>query len=74
MALLGGIIFEKTDKISLRAGSVIGDIIIGKDYLQLRTYAMGDTNRERGCKQNIQLNKKTAKELKEILEEFINHP
>lgn len=63
---------EKTDKISLRPGSVIGDVIIEKEYLQLRTYAMGDNNRERGSKQNIQFSKEKAKEFKEILEKFLD--
>ncbi|WP_026945686.1 hypothetical protein [Algoriphagus marincola] len=72
MALLGEILIEKTDKISLRPGSVIGDVIIEKEYLQLRTYAMGDNNRERGSKQNIQFSKEKAKEFKEILEKFLD--
>lgn len=72
MALLGEITIEQTDKISLRAGSVIGDVIIEKNYLQLRTYAMGDKNRERGSKQNIQFSKERAIEFKALLEKFIN--
>ncbi|TXE11404.1 hypothetical protein [Algoriphagus aquimarinus] len=74
MALLGKILFENIDKISPRSGEVIGDVIIGKEYLQIRTYAMGDQERERGSKQNIQFNKKMAEEFKKILEQFINQP
>lgn len=71
MALLGEIKIEKTDKISLRVGSVLADVVIEKDFLQLRTYAMGDKNRERGSKQNIQFSKEKAMEFKEILERFL---
>ncbi|MDN3724447.1 hypothetical protein QRD02_08630 [Aequorivita sp. SDUM287046] len=72
MALIGNIIKENKDQINLRSGEVVCDIIIEKDYLQLRTYAMGDIERERGSKQNIQLSKEKAKEIITILEQFIN--
>ena len=72
MALLGKILIEKTDKINLKPGSVLGDVIIEKEYLQLRTYAMGDNEKERGSKQNIQFNKEKALEFLNILESFLN--
>lgn len=71
MALLGKILIEKTDKIKLRSGSVLGDVIFEKEYLQLRTYAMGDTEMQKGSTQNIQFNKEKALEFKEILENFL---
>ncbi|MFT6127948.1 MAG: hypothetical protein ACJA2M_000923 [Polaribacter sp.] len=73
MAVLGRVIREKEDRISIRQGDVIGDVIIEKDWVQLRTYAMGDLSRERGSKQNIQLDKEKAKELRDLLNEFINN-
>lgn len=72
MAKLGRIIIEKEDKINLRIGEVIGDVIIEKEYLQLRTYAMNDLTRERGTKQNIQFSKEKAREFRNLLDEFIN--
>ena len=71
MALIGKIIREKIDYINLRPGEVLADVIIEKEYFQIRTYAMGDTERERGSKQNIQLSKSKAIELKDLLEEFL---
>ena len=71
MALIGKIIREKIDYINLRPGEVLADVIIEKEYFQIRTYAMGDTERERGSKQNIQLSKSKAIELKNLLEEFL---
>jgi hypothetical protein len=73
MAVLGRVIREKEDRISIRQGDVIGDVIIEKDWMQLRTYAMGDLSRERGSKQNVQLDKDKAKELRDLLNEFINN-
>lgn len=71
MALIGKIIKDKIDSIKIRPGEVLADVIIEKEYFQLRSYAMGDTERERGSKQNIQLTKSKAIELKNLLEEFI---
>lgn len=71
MAKLGRIIIEKEDNINLRIGEVVGDVIIEKEFLQLRTYAMNDLTRERGSKQNIQFNKEKAREFRDILNEFI---
>ncbi|MBO6879550.1 hypothetical protein [Winogradskyella sp.] len=73
MAVLGKIIRETEDRISVRIGDVVSDVIIEKDYLQLRTYAMGDTERERGSKQNIQFTKEKAKEFRDLLDNFLNH-
>ena len=72
MAVLGRIIKETEDKISIRQGEVIADVIIEKQYMQIRTYAMGDLDRQRGSKQNIQMDKEKAKELRDLLNEFIN--
>jgi hypothetical protein len=71
MALLGDIIFENTGKIQLRATNVVADIIIDGDYFQLRAYAEGDFNRERGAKQNIQFTRKKAIEFRNFLDKFI---
>jgi hypothetical protein len=72
MAVLGRIIREKEDRINIRNGNVIGDVIIEKEYLQLRTYAMNDLTRERGTKQNIQFSKQKALEFRNLLNEFLN--
>ena len=63
---------EKEDKINLRIGEVVGDVIIEEEFLQLRTYAMNDLTRERGSKQNIQFNKEKAKEFRDFLNQFLN--
>lgn len=73
MAILGRIIKEKNERLNIRLGEVVGDIIMDREYLQLRTYAMGDQNKERGSKQNIQFTKQKAREFKEILEEFLRN-
>lgn len=72
MAVLGRIIREREDRIQIRQGDVICDVIIEPIWMQLRTYAMGDLPRERGTKQNIQFDKEKAIELRDFLEEFIN--
>jgi hypothetical protein len=72
MAVLGRIIREKEDRINIRNGNVIGDVIIEKEYLQLRTYAMNDLTRERGSKQNIQFTKENASQFRDLLNEFLN--
>jgi hypothetical protein len=46
MAILGKLIREKNEQINFRSGDVVGDVIIERDYLQLRTYAKGDLDRE----------------------------
>ena len=71
MAVLGKIIKVNNERINLRSGDVVGDVIIEKDYLQLRTYAMGDLDRERGSKQNIQFTKEKAHEFRDLLNEFL---
>ncbi|SEQ03084.1 hypothetical protein SAMN05421824_0972 [Hyunsoonleella jejuensis] len=71
MAVLGRIIKENVDDINIRAGEVVGDVIIERDYLQLRTYAMNDLNRERGSKQNIQFTKEKAREFRDLLNAFL---
>ena len=72
MAVLGKIIKVNNERINLRSGDVVGDVIIEKDYLQLRTYAMGDLDRERGSKQNIQFTKEKAREFRDLLNAFIH--
>ncbi|MCK0190454.1 hypothetical protein [Arenibacter sp. F20364] len=71
MAVLGKLIREKNEHINFRSGDVVGDVIIERDYLQLRTYAKGDLDRENGSKQNIQFDKKMAREFRTFLDEFI---
>ncbi|CAM3358652.1 hypothetical protein [Zobellia roscoffensis] len=71
MAIIGKLILEKNEHINFRSGDVFGDVIIEKDYLQLRTYAKGDLERGGGSKQNVQFDKKTAKEFRAFLDEFI---
>jgi hypothetical protein len=72
MAVLGRIIREKEDRINIRNGNVISDVIIEKEYLQLRTYAINDLTREKGSKQNIQFSKEKALEFRDLLNEFLN--
>ena len=72
MAVLGTIIKEKEDCISIRQGDVVSDVIIEKQYLQLRTYAMNDLTREKGSKQNIQFSKEKALEFRDLLNDFLN--
>ncbi|WP_370391072.1 hypothetical protein [uncultured Winogradskyella sp.] len=72
MAVLGKIIRERHEHINFRSGEVVGDVIIERDYFQLRTYAKGDLERENGSKQNIQLDRDKAIELRDLLNEFIN--
>lgn len=72
MAVLGRIIKESEDRISVRLGEVVGDVIIERNWFQLRTYAMRDLTRERGSKQNIQFTKEKAREFRDLLDEFIN--
>jgi len=73
MAILGKIVKLNNESVNIRPGEVVADIIIDRQYLQIRTYAMGDIERERGSKQNIQITKEKAIELKEILEKFIQN-
>lgn len=61
MAVLGRILKEKEDRISIRQGDVITDVIIEKHWMQRRTYAMGDLARDLGTKQNIQFDKEKQK-------------
>lgn len=72
MAVLSKIIKETEGRISIRRGDVVGDVIIKPLWIQIRTYAVGDSKREHGAKQNIQLDRDKAKELRDLLDEFIN--
>ena len=72
MAVLGRIIKENVDDIKIRDGEVVGDVIIKREYIQIRTYAMNDLNRKRGSKQNIQFTKEKAREFRDLLNIFLN--
>ena len=72
MAVVGKIIKEHQNKINIREGEVLADVVFNKEFFQLRTYAMGDFDRKNGSKQNIQLTKSKAIELREFLDIFIN--
>lgn len=72
MAVISNLIIEKNENINFRSGEVIGDVIIEKDYFQLRTYAKNDHYREKGSKQNIQFDKAIAREFRDMLNEFLN--
>lgn len=68
MAILGRIIKETESRINTRQGDVVGVVIIEPLWMQIRTYAAGDINREWGSKQNIQLDRNKAKELRDLLD------
>lgn len=72
MAVIGRIIRETEDKISMRQGDHIADVIIEKNWMQIRTYKSGDLDRMDGAKQNIQFDKQKAIQLRGLLDEFIN--
>jgi hypothetical protein len=71
MALICKIITENTGSIKLRATNVVTDVLVDGDYLQLRAYAEGDNDRERGASQNLQFTKEKAIEFRDILNRFI---
>ena len=71
MAIIGKIINEGPGQVNVRSGEVLADIVTDKDFFQIRTYAMGDNDRKNGSKQNIQLTKEKAIELKRLLDKFI---
>ncbi|MDW5289276.1 hypothetical protein [Formosa sp. PL04] len=72
MAIIGKIINEQFGKINTREGEVLCDIIHDHEFFQIRTYSMADSDRKNGSKQNIQLTKEKAIQLKKHLEDFIN--
>ncbi|NJB82678.1 hypothetical protein [Wenyingzhuangia aestuarii] len=71
MAIIGKIIKESQSNINTRGGEVISDVIFNNEYFQIRTYAMGDYDRKNGSKQNIQLTKEKAIELRKLMDKFI---
>jgi len=71
MAVIGEIIKEDQNHINIRGGEVLADVVSDKDYFQIRTYASGDYDRKNGSKQNIQLTKEKAIELRKLLNKFI---
>ncbi|RYH76351.1 hypothetical protein EVU94_05140 [Flavobacteriaceae bacterium 144Ye] len=72
MAIIGKIINEGFGKTNTRIGSVLCDIKYDKEFFQIRTYAMGDMSRKNGSKQNIQLTKEKAIQIRSYLDQFIN--
>jgi hypothetical protein len=50
---------------------IIGDYCYDQKYFQIRTYKSGDIKMEESPKQNIQLDKKMAVELINLLSDFI---
>jgi hypothetical protein len=71
MAIVGKIINEQFGTVNTRDGSVLCDIVHNKEYFQIRTYAMGDLDRKNGSKQNIQLTKEKAIQIRKYLDDFI---
>ena len=71
MAIVGKIINEGPGLVNVRAGEVLADVVTDKDFFQIRTYAMGDYDRKNGSKQNIQLAREKAVELRKLLDIFI---
>ncbi len=72
MAIIGEIIKEGPGTVNVRSGEVLADIVTDRDFFQIRTYAMGNYDRKNGSKQNIQLTKEKAIELRKLLDDFIN--
>ncbi|HEY9016848.1 hypothetical protein [Thiomicrospira sp.] len=52
--------------------AVSADYCFNESAFQIRTYKNGDIHREEGSKQNIQLNREMAIELKNKLQEFLD--
>ncbi len=71
MAIIGRIINEGIGQVNTRSGEVLADIIMDKDFFQIRTYAMGDNDMKNGSKQNIQLTRDKAIEIRKLLDKFI---
>ena len=71
MAIIGKIINERPGHVNTRPGAVLADIVTDREFFQIRTYAMGDHDRKNGSKQNIQLTKEKAIELRKLLDKFI---
>ncbi len=64
--------FIKSNKLpGIPQTNVKAEYCFDESTFRLRTYKSGDTRREEGSKQNIQLSKPMAKELVQILQEFI---
>lgn len=72
MAVIGRIIRETENRIQIRPGDVLCDVIIEKNWMQIRTYKSNDNDRMDGAKQNFQIDKKRARQLRDLLDEFIN--
>ena len=71
MAIIGKIINEGPGQVNVRSGEVLADVVTDNDFFQIRTYVMGDYDRKNGSKQNIQLTKEKALELRKLLDKFI---
>lgn len=72
MAIIGKILNEGPGQVNVRSGEVLADVVTDKDFFQIRTYAMGDMDRLKGVKQNIQLTREKALELKRLLQKFLD--
>lgn len=72
MAIIGKIINEGPGHVNTRSGEVLADVVTDKEFFQIRTYAMGDNDRKNGSKQNIQLTKEKARELRRLLDNYID--
>ena len=71
MGIIGKIINEGQGQINVRSGEVVADVVTDKNFFQIRAYARGDNDRKNGSKQNIQLTKEKAIELRKLLDKFI---
>lgn len=72
MAIIGKIINEGFGKTNTRTGTVLCDLKYDNNFFQIRTYSMGDIDRTNGSKQNIQLTKEKAIEIRKYLNAFID--
>lgn len=70
MAIIKGFIKEKNN-ISVRSNTV-ADYTFDEEYLQIRSYKDKDFNIIDSSKQNIQLDRVMAKELKGLIDEFLD--
>ena len=69
MALIKKLFYvDKNPKI---VTEVIGDYCFNNDFFQIRTYKKGDFEKKEASKQNLQIDRKMAKELYELLGKFL---
>ena len=72
MAVIGKFIVERNVNPNSNNGVVVADVAFSNECFRLRSYKFGDDDRTEGSKQNIQLNREKAIELRNLLDEFIN--